>query len=101
MDVPRSSHLRTLAHLEGASFLLLVFVAMPLKYWAGWPLGVRVVGMAHGLLFLGYAYAIFNAVNEAQWTRRMGLTAFVASLLPFGPFVFEARLRVDAGNAPQ
>jgi integral membrane protein len=91
MDAARSSRLRTLAYLEGASFLLLVLGAMPLKYWAGWPLGVRVVGMTHGLLFLTYGYSIFGAVQESHWTLRTGLIAFAASLVPFGPFVFEAR----------
>jgi len=89
-----TSRLRALAYLEGASFLLLVFIAMPLKYWVGWPLAVRVVGMAHGFLFLAYAFAIVSAVIEEQWSLRTGVIAFVASLLPFGPFVFEARLRV-------
>jgi integral membrane protein len=89
---PRA-RLRSLGYLEGGSFLFLVLVAMPLKHWADWPLGVRWVGMAHGLLFLAYAFAIAGAVIDGRWALRTGLTAFAASFLPLGPFVFERRMR--------
>jgi integral membrane protein len=84
---------RLLAYLEGGAFLLLLGVAMPLKYWAGLPLAVRVVGLAHGLLFIFYVVAVVQAVNDHRWSRREGTAAFVAALLPFGPFVFEAWLK--------
>jgi len=78
--------------LEGASFLLLLFVAMPLKYLADWPLGVRVVGMAHGVLFLLYLLAIVPAAIDHRWSWKRIAGAVVASLLPFGPFVFDAKV---------
>ena len=45
---------RLIAQVEGASYILLVFIAMPLKYGIGWDLAVRYLGMAHGVLFIAY-----------------------------------------------
>jgi integral membrane protein len=92
-DSPLTPRFRLVAYLEGASFLILLFIAMPLKYWAGFPIAVRVVGLAHGLLFLAYAVAVLQAVTEDRFSLGTGVKAFIASLLPFGPFVFEARLK--------
>jgi integral membrane protein len=79
---------RLVAYAEGASFLLLLFIAMPLKYWAGWPLAVRVVGMLHGLLFVLYVVLVFEAVNAGRFGMRKPALALLASLLPFAPFWF-------------
>jgi integral membrane protein len=84
---------RWVAFLEGLSFVLLLFIAMPLKYWAGMPLAVRIVGLVHGLLFVAFCGALFRVALERGWPlRRWGL-AFVSSLLPFGTFVFDRSLR--------
>jgi len=85
--------LRLVALLEGSSFLILLFVAMPLKYFAGLPLAVRVVGSIHGALFLLFLAALYRAAGARAWPRRRSLSAFVASILPFGTFVFDASLR--------
>jgi len=89
--------------LEGGSFLLLLFVAMPLKYLADWPVGVRVVGMAHGVLFLLYLLAIVPAAIDHRWSWKRIAGAVVASLLPFGPFVFDAKVlrREEAASIRQ
>jgi integral membrane protein len=79
------------AYAEGASFLLLLFVAMPLKYLLGLPQAVRVVGMAHGVLFLLYALLVFEALGSGRFNLRTAALAMLASVLPFGPFVFERR----------
>ena|SRR5688572_23921868 len=79
------------AYAEGASFLLLLGVAMPLKYLFGLPLAVRVVGMAHGALFILYALLVFEAVGAGRFSLRTAALAMLASVLPFGPFVFERR----------
>jgi integral membrane protein len=91
--------LRWIAIAEGASFVLLLFVAMPLKYWAGLPLAVRVVGLVHGLLFVGFVWALFQAAVERSWPPKRWGAAFVASLLPFGTFVFDRTLKreISAG----
>ncbi|MEO6244002.1 MAG: DUF3817 domain-containing protein [Opitutaceae bacterium] len=84
--------LRLVGSLEGASFLLLVGVAMPLKYFWGHPEAVGVMGMAHGVLFLAFVAAIIQAHLEYGWPLRRSALLFLAALLPFGPFVADRRL---------
>ncbi len=86
---------RVLSWLEGSSFLLLLFVAMPLKYAAGWPLGVRVVGMAHGLLFILYVASVLELYSNKTWTIPESARALVASVVPFGMVWLDRRLRAD------
>ena len=84
--------LRVIGFLEGLSFLVLLGIAMPLKYFAGEPEAVRVVGMAHGVLFLGYVAAVLQATLEHGWKLKITALLLIASLLPFGPFVADAKL---------
>ncbi len=84
---------RAVALAEGLSFISLLFIAMPLKYLAGMPQGVRVVGMVHGLLFVLYLFALMEVAIACRWSFIRVLGAFGASLVPFGNFVLEARLR--------
>lgn len=84
--------LRVVGFLEGLSFLVLLGIAMPLKYFAGEPGAVRVVGMAHGVLFLLYVAAVMQAAMEHGWKFKVIALLLVASLLPFGPFVADAKL---------
>lgn len=81
-----SKILRIVGHLEGASYLFLLFVAMPLKYALKMPLAVRITGSVHGLLFLAYLAALARAALEHGWPARASLRAFAASLVPFGMF---------------
>jgi integral membrane protein len=90
--------LRLVAFLEGASFVILLFVAMPLKYLGGLPLAVRIAGSVHGALFLLFLVALYRAARTAVWPARRSFAAFVASLLPFGTFVFDASLRREIGS---
>lgn len=78
-----------IARLEGLSFLLLVFIAMPLKYWAGLPLAVKYTGWAHGVLFMAYMAQLAITAYQLKWDVVKVLLALSASLLPFGPFLFE------------
>jgi integral membrane protein len=84
------------AWLEGISFVLLLGVAMPLKYLAGMPLAVRIVGLTHGILFIAYAWMVLGAMSNRDWSGRRVLTALLAGVLPFGALVFHARLRKSA-----
>ena len=84
---------RIIAFWEGISYLLLLFVAMPLKYGLGIDMAVRVVGMAHGVLFLAYVATL--ALAARRLGARRTLIAFVMSLVPGGTFWLEARLRKD------
>ena len=84
---------RHVALAEGVSYLVLLFVAMPLKYWAGLPLAVRVVGGLHGALFVVFVVALLHAASERGWPILRTATAFVSSLVPFATFVFDRSLR--------
>ncbi|AHF90850.1 membrane protein [Opitutaceae bacterium TAV5] len=94
-----TGRLRIAGWLEGISFLLLLGVAMPLKYLAGQPQAVRVVGMAHGILFLLYVWLAIQAALELKWTWKRTAVVLVASLLPAGPFVVDARILRDEERA--
>ncbi len=85
--------LRHTAFAEAISFLILLFVAMPLKYFAGLPIAVKIVGMIHGLLFLVLCWALFRVMTRAKWPLSRGAIIFVAALLPFGPFLVDRRMR--------
>jgi integral membrane protein len=84
---------RIIAFWEGISFLVLLFVAMPLKYGFGVGEAVRVVGMAHGVLFIGYCATL--ALAAPRLGTRRSVLAFVLSLVPGGTFWLERRLRRD------
>ncbi|MDH4086566.1 MAG: DUF3817 domain-containing protein [Nitrospira sp.] len=77
---------------EGSSFLLLLFVAMPMKYLMGMPRVVTVVGAIHGILFLAYVAQLAMLRTTHQWDNKFSFYAFLASLLPFGPFLFDKHL---------
>lgn len=85
--------LRLIGITEGLSFLVLVFVAMPLKYHWGDPSWVRVVGGIHGALFVVFCFALFDTQHREKWSLRQTLVPFVASLIPFGPFLIDHRLK--------
>ncbi len=84
---------RTTALAEGSSFLVLLCIAMPMKYLMGMPRVVTVVGAIHGILFLAYVAQLAKLRSIYQWDNKFSFHAFLASLLPFGPFVFDKHLR--------
>jgi integral membrane protein len=84
--------LRLVGFLEAVSFLMLLGIAMPLKYFAGQPDAVRIVGMVHGGLFLAYVMALVHAHLEYEWPLRRSFFVFVAAFLPFGPFIADRKL---------
>lgn len=85
--------LRVTGLIEGVSFLLLLFLAMPLKYMAGYPEAVSVVGMAHGVLFMVYIFFLFLATYKASWSWGRAAFLFGAALVPFGPFLVDKKMR--------
>ena len=87
------SRLRLISILEGISYLLLLAVAMPLKYVYGYPLAVKMVGMAHGCLCVVLILAILKAQINYRWKTRISLMVFIASLLPFGAFWMDHKLK--------
>lgn len=82
---------RVIAFLEGVSFILLVGIAVPLKYFANSPAPVKYFGWVHGVLFMLYVFALILVWIQERWPFLKVLLAFLASLLPFGPFVFDAK----------
>ena len=83
--------LRIIAFIEGLSFLILLGIAMPLKYIAGIPQAVRVVGMAHGVLFVLYILLLIQVAIERRWSLKISFLAFLASLVPFGTFYADVK----------
>jgi integral membrane protein len=84
--------LRITGLIEGLSFLVLLFIAMPLKYLAEKPEMVRIVGMAHGLLFVLYIVLSVQAKVQYRWPFRKMLLLWIASVLPFGTLYVDYRL---------
>jgi integral membrane protein len=80
---------RTMAYVVGVMLLLLVLVAMPLKYFAGMPGPVAVVGTAHGFLYCVYLLAAFDLALRARWTAKGTILVLLAGTIPFLSFVAE------------
>ena len=77
---------RLVALLEGVSYILLLFIAVPIKYWGGDEQWVKLLGMPHGILFVSYViFAILIKENENWGMKDLGIV-LLASILPFGTF---------------
>lgn len=84
---------RFVALTEGVSYLLLLFVAMPIKYLGGIPGPVKYLGWAHGFLFVLYGFLLLKVWIQYKWPFKKAFIAFLASLVPFGTFVFDKQLK--------
>jgi integral membrane protein len=84
--------LRTLGIVEGFSTILLFGVAMPLKYAAGMPTAVTVVGTVHGVLFLALVGMFGLAIDRVPIPVTLAAAGVVGAVVPFGPFVVDRRL---------
>ncbi len=85
--------LTIVGYLEGTSFLLLLGVAMPLKYMMGIEEAVKYIGMGHGVLFIAYIVMLMIVVTKIKtplWAMPVGV---IGSFLPFGPFIFDHFLK--------
>ena len=94
MPETKIGQFRVIAKIEGISFIILLFIAMPLKYMMGIPEATKVVGMIHGGLFLWFIYAQFIASQEENWGAKFNALAFILSLIPFGTFYLDKKLRL-------
>ena len=83
---------RIIAFLEGLSYILLLFIAVPIKYAADDPTYVKMLGMPHGLLFMGYIALAIVLRTENQWIKNNFFLVLIASVIPFGTFVVEKKL---------
>jgi len=89
----RVSNLRLIGFIEGVSFLVLLLIAMPLKYYFGFPLAVKITGWIHGVLFILYIVAVLMAIKAMRWNLFSVLVALAVSLIPIGTFVLDASLK--------
>jgi integral membrane protein len=78
--------LRVISYLEGISYILLLFIAVPIKYYANDPSLVKLLGMPHGLLFV--AFVILSLVNSKKynWSFIKTIVVLISSIIPFGTF---------------
>lgn len=92
--------LRLTALAEGVSYLVLLFVAMPLKYLFSMPLAVRLVGTAHGLLFIAFGACLLAAWARHRWPVTRPALVLLSSLVPFGAFLMDRSLRREHRALP-
>ena len=85
--------LRYTALMEGVSWLLLLFIAMPLKYMADNPYPVKVIGMGHGVLFIAFVIFLTIVLQQKAISNRLGAKVFIASFIPFGTFIVDGKLK--------
>jgi integral membrane protein len=84
--------LRKVGIMEGWSFLILLFIAMPIKYLLGYPIGVKIVGPIHGFLFMWFLYQLYLFHKEYNYGIKFNFVAFLAALIPFGTFYLDKKL---------
>ena len=81
--------------IEGVSLLVLLFIAMPLKYIWQQPMAVKIIGWIHGALFVLFMILAFRVYEQKSWPFKKLILAFVAAFLPFGTFVFDKKLKEE------
>ncbi|HUH74617.1 MAG TPA: DUF3817 domain-containing protein [Chitinophagales bacterium] len=84
-----------IAIIEGISYLILVFIAMPLKYMLDMPQYVSWVGRAHGFLVVAFVIWLFLCHTTYKWNMKFSAKGFLLSLIPFGAFIFDKELRAQ------
>jgi integral membrane protein len=85
--------LRFVGTLEGISFLLLLGVAMPIKYIWGNPVFVKYIGMGHGVLFVLFLVMLLVVCHRMKWSLSIFNLGLIAAILPFGPFIFDRKVK--------
>lgn len=84
---------RIISYMEGLSYLVLLFIAMPIKYLGENPIPVKIVGMTHGILFILFMIFLFEAMKKQSWEKAYGIRLFIYSIIPFGSFAIEKSLK--------
>lgn len=82
-----------LAFADGLALLALVFVAVPVKYLLNLPLGVKILGPIHGVLFVSLTLTILAALNRGTLKPGLGALLFIGALIPLGAFYADHRLK--------
>ncbi|KUJ55588.1 DUF3817 domain-containing protein [Chryseobacterium aquaticum] len=86
---------RKTALIEGISYLILLFIAMPLKYIFNIPEAVKYFGWIHGLLFIVFAVILLAAAIQYKWSLKRIIIYFIGSVLPFVPFYLDKKLKKE------
>ena len=82
--------------IEGWSYLVLLFIAMPMKYIFDIPMAVKIAGMAHGVLFIIFCMLLVQAWLDTKWAFKENIIFFIASLVPFGTFFTKKKINAYA-----
>ncbi|MFY0602552.1 MAG: DUF3817 domain-containing protein [Flavobacteriaceae bacterium] len=82
---------RIISFLEGVSYLLLLFIATPIKYFGEDPQYVKMLGMPHGILFMLYVVLAFILRPEQKWNGKTFGIILLASIIPFGTFYVDKK----------
>ncbi len=90
--------LRIIGIIEGLSYILLLFICMPLKYIWQMPAPVKYNGWLHGVLFVGYGLFLIIVWMQQKWTFQKFIVGGIASLIPFGTFWFDKKIVENKPN---
>ncbi|WP_277584905.1 DUF3817 domain-containing protein [Psychrobacillus antarcticus] len=85
--------LRIAGILDGISLVVLLFIAMPLKYWMDIPIAVSIAGSIHGFIFVSYVLVILYAQIRLRWNIIWSLLALAVAFIPFGNFIYDWQLK--------
>ncbi|MEK4760996.1 DUF3817 domain-containing protein [Viridibacillus sp. FSL E2-0187] len=85
--------LRLAGYFDGISLLILLLIAMPMKYMLDIPMAVRIAGAAHGFIFVAYVLVILYVTIRVRWNVIWSLLAFVVAFIPFGNFIYDIKLK--------
>lgn len=89
------NYFRVISFIEGISYLILVFIAMPLKYLGSNLIFMKTIGMGHGVLFILFLIALVSFFKTNKQDKVLGIDLFIYSLVPFGFILIESRLKKE------
>lgn len=92
-------NLRTIGWIEAVSFILLLFIAMPLKYIWDMPMAVRIVGLIHGILFMLFVVYLFKVARDQSFEHKLTAKCLIGAFVPFGPFLYEKDFKARLNEA--
>ena len=84
---------RVMGFIEGLSLLILLFIAMPLKYFVDIPEAVRIVGSLHGFCFVLYVMIIAYTTYKIRWSLKWIVSSFLVAFIPFGNLLLDFFLK--------
>jgi len=93
--IKKLSWLRKTGIAEGISFLVLLGIAMPLKYFLEQPLAVKIFGWIHGILFVVFLFLAWEVKTDRNKSLKWFALAFLAAIIPTGTFFFDKKLKEE------